>query len=64
MNLTFPKIVEDASVPVDTLIILNPRYRMAPSKDDRMVLEEVLDIEATAKASLVVKNIGTGKENT
>jgi hypothetical protein len=42
-------------VPIDTLIILNPRYKTVGG-------EQVLDLEATAKASVVVKGIG-GKTN-
>ena len=51
-------IVANSDLPPDTLIILNPRYSLVPSESDPMVLEERLDLEATAKASLVIKNIG------
>ena len=58
MRFELPRIVEDKAVPLNTLIILNPRYKLEQSKDDPMVWEEVLDMEATAKASVVIKNIG------
>lgn len=50
--------VEMKGIPPDTLVILNPRYSLQPSESDPMMLEERLDIEATARASIVVKNIG------
>ncbi len=43
------------AVTIDTLIILNPRYKTVGG-------EQVLDLEATAKASVIVKGIG-GKTN-
>jgi hypothetical protein len=55
MNL---KIVEDPSQPVDTIILLSPRYKLEPSKDYPMVMDEVLDVEATARASVMITGIG------
>lgn len=43
--------VEILGIPADTVILLNPRYKKEDGK-------EVLDPEETAKASLVVYNIG------
>ena len=56
-----PKIISDPGLPVDTIILLNPRYKWQASADDPRVLEEVLDLDATAKASVVVRNVGVGK---
>ena len=61
MSFPFDHFVEDAGAPPNTLYIINPRYKLVPASDGSSVLNEVLDIEATAKASLVIKNIGTGK---
>jgi hypothetical protein len=51
-------MVADPTVSPDTLIILNPRYSLVPSESDPRILEERLDLEATARASVVIKNIG------
>jgi hypothetical protein len=56
--MILPKIIEDPTVSPDTLIILNPRYKFVPSESDPRILEKRLDLEATAKASVVIKNIG------
>jgi hypothetical protein len=58
MSFPFDHFVEDENVPPNTLYILNPRYKLVQSPDDPRVLEERLDVEATAKASLVIKNLG------
>ena len=57
-EMLMKSIVEVKDCPPDTLIILNPRYHFVPSESDPMILEERLDIEATAKASAVIRNIG------
>ncbi len=36
----------------------NPRYSLVPSESDPRILEERLDLEGTARASVVVRNIG------
>jgi hypothetical protein len=51
-------MVADPNASPDTLLILNPRYKLVPSETEPGVIEERLDLEATAKASLVIKNIG------
>jgi len=54
--------IEDDNVPPGTLFIINPRYKtVQTNRGEPPKLETVLDLEATAKASLVIKNIGTGK---
>ncbi len=55
------KIISDPAMPVDTIILLNPRYKWQVSANDPRVLEQVLDMEATAKASVVIRNVGVGK---
>lgn len=45
------KLVENSDLRPDTLIILNPRWKIKDGK-------EVLDLEETAKASVLITNIG------
>ena len=56
-----PKIISDHGMPVDTIVLLNPRYKWQASADDPRVLEQVLDLEETARASVVIRNVGVGK---
>ena len=49
--VTIRSAIASTAVTIDTLIILNPRYKTVDGK-------QVLDLEATAKASVVVRNIG------
>jgi hypothetical protein len=49
--LTKQPVVEVLGIPADTLIILNPRWKIEDGK-------EVLDLEETAKASVVITGIG------
>ncbi len=56
-------IVEDKDMPLNTLYIINPRYKTVQvNKGEPPVLEEVLDMEATARVSAVITNIGTERE--
>jgi hypothetical protein len=48
------KLVETNECPEDTFILLNPRYHPITGE---------LDIEETAKASMVVTNIGKETQN-
>lgn len=59
--MKLPTFIEDTTVSPDTLIILNPRYKFVPSQADPRILEERLDLEATAKASVVITGIGGTK---
>jgi hypothetical protein len=47
-------VVEVLGIPADTVILLNPRWKIEDGK-------EVLDLEETAKASVVITNIGGAK---
>jgi hypothetical protein len=57
-----PKSISYPDLPVDTIILLNPRYKMQASVSDPMVLEQVLDMEATARVSVVIRNVGRKSE--
>lgn len=48
------KLVETNECPEDAFILLNPRYHPITGE---------LDIEETAKVSVVVTNIGKGKDD-
>ena len=50
----FKNAITNAGLPPDTLIFLYPRYKMVDGK-------QVLDLEATAKASVVITGIGGKK---
>jgi hypothetical protein len=64
-KIPFGEFIENESIPEGTLYIINPRYKTVQvNQGEPPILKEVLDIEATARASLIVKNIGTGKEST
>ncbi len=58
MSFPFDHFIEDKNVPPNMLYILNPRYKLVPEGDGSRVLNEVLDVEATAKESVVITNIG------
>ncbi len=47
-------IVENSDLRPDTIILLNPRWKIEDGK-------EVLDLEETARASVVITNVGGGK---
>jgi hypothetical protein len=64
MKTPFGEFIEDENIPEGTFYIINQRYKTVQvNQGEPPILKEVLDIEATANASLVIKNIGTGKEN-
>jgi hypothetical protein len=62
MSFPFTQFGEDKDVPEGKIYFINPRYKWVPSETDPRVLEERLDTEATAKASLVIKNVGVPQE--
>lgn len=58
MSFPFDHFIEDKNVPPNMFYILNPRYKLVPEGEGSRVLIEVLDVEATARASVVIKNVG------
>jgi hypothetical protein len=59
----FPgKIVVDPSVPDNTIYFLNLKYKLVQVEGEYPItLKEVVDWEATAKASVVMFNISTNQ---
>lgn len=55
----FSKIIASEDCPPNAVFLLNPRYkRVQDGIGEPPRFKEVLDIEATAKASAVIYNIG------
>jgi len=58
MSFPFDHFVEDKNVPPNTLYIINPRYKFVQvNQGEPPMVEKVLDMEATARASVVIKNV-------
>ena len=59
----FGEVVEDVNVPEGTVYLLGMRYKSVPvGKGEPPRFKEVIDWDATAKASAVIYNIGEGKK--
>lgn len=48
-------VVADESVPKDSVCLLNPRYKVERTENGT---RELIDPEETAKASVIIKNVG------
>lgn len=58
-------IVEDENMPEGTVYLFSPRYKTVPIGDGEPPrFKEVIDWEATGRASAVITNIGEGNDAT
>ena len=59
----FGPVVEDINCPPNTVYLFSPRYKTVPvGTGEPPNWKEVIDWEATAKASAVIYNIGDAKK--
>jgi hypothetical protein len=62
MSFPFGKIIEDENADPTKVYLWNPKYKTIPiGSGEPPRFKEVIDWDATAKASAVIYNIGEGK---
>lgn len=58
----FANVVVDKDCPPNTVFLLSPRYKtVQDGTGEPPRFKEVLDVEATAKASAVIYNVGANE---
>ena len=62
VDTPYSGIIEDKSIPEGTVYLFNPKYKTIPvGTGEPPKFKEVIDWDATAKASAVIYNIGDAK---